>query len=289
MRVAVTGTTGRVGAALAKYLARRHEVISLPRGICDLADSTSLNAALEGLECDVFINPAGITSLEACEENPRMAMRVNSAAPGKIALWAAERGVRMIHFSTDYVFGGETPGLLGENAMPKPLSVYGRSKLAGEQAVLTHPGNLVLRVSWVFGPEKPAFVDQVFDAALAGKPLAAIGDKFSLPTCTTDLAEWVDGLIEAKAAGIIHACNPGEPVSWQGMAEFVVREMEKRGVIRERPPVTAQTLGEMAAFRAPRPRFTCMDTAKLATILGRPLRPWQVALAEHVALRCAAR
>lgn len=289
MRVAITGTTGRVGAALAKHLARRHELIPLPRTICDLADSDSLNAALAGLECDVFINPAGITSLEACEEDSRLAMRVNSAAPGKIALWAAERGVRVIQFSTDYVFGGETPGLLGEYATAKPLSVYGRSKLAGEQAVLTHPGNLVLRVSWVFGPEKPAFVDQVFDAALAGKPLAAIGDKFSLPTCTTDLAEWVEGLMDAKTEGIIHACNPGEPVSWQGMAEFIVREMVKRGVIRECPTVTAQTLEEMAAFRAPRPRFTCMDTAKLSTILGRPLRHWRDALAEHIALRCAAR
>lgn len=289
MRVAITGTTGRVGAALAKHLARRHEVIALPRTICDLADAASLNAALAGLECDVFINPAGITSLEACEEDSRLAMRVNSAAPGKIALWAAERGVRMIHFSTDYVFAGETPGLLGEYATARPLSVYGRSKLAGEQTVLTHPGHLVLRVSWVFGPEKPAFVDQVFDAALAGKPLAAIGDKFSLPTSTTDLAEWVERLIDTKVEGVIHACNPGEPVSWQGMAEFIVREMAKRGVIPECPQVTAQTLEETSAFRAPRPRFSCMDTAKLATLIGKPLRPWKDALAEHIALRCAAR
>ncbi len=103
MRVAVTGTTGRVGAALANHLAAHHEIIPLPRGICDLGDPDSLNTALDNLDCDVFINPAGLTSLETCEDDPRFAMRVNSAAPGKIALWAASRGVRMIHFSTDYV------------------------------------------------------------------------------------------------------------------------------------------------------------------------------------------
>lgn len=287
MRVAVTGTTGRVGAALAHHLASRHEVIPLPRAVCDLADSDSLNAALEALDCEVFINPAALTSLEACEDDPRLAMRVNSAAPGKIALWAASRGVRMIHFSTDYVFGGETTALLTEQVAPKPINVYGRSKLAGEHGVLTHPGNLVIRVSWVFGPEKPSFVDQIFDAALAGQPLAAVADKLSLPTFTTDLAGWVEGLLETDATGILHACNPGEPVSWHGLAEAVVREMTACGVLQQCPEVAELTLADMHAFRAARPRFTAMATGRLSTTLGRALRPWPEALAEHVRERCS--
>ncbi|HSP41624.1 MAG TPA: NAD(P)-dependent oxidoreductase, partial [Luteolibacter sp.] len=196
MRVAVTGTTGRVGAALASRLAEKHHVIPLPRSVCDLADAASLKAALDSLECDVFLNPAAITGLEACEDDPRLAMRVNSAAPGKIALWAAERGVRVIHFSTDYVFSGETTVACSETTPPAPVNAYGRSKLAGEHAVLAHPGNLVIRVSWVFGPEKPSFVDQIFDAALAGKPLAAVADKLSLPTSPADLAEWTEFLLD---------------------------------------------------------------------------------------------
>jgi dTDP-4-dehydrorhamnose reductase len=287
MRVAVTGTTGRVGAALAHHLARRHDVIPLPRATCDLADPESLKAALENLECDVLINPAGLTNLEACEDDPRLAMRVNSAAPGKIALWAASRGVRMIHFSTDYVFGGETTALLSEQAGPNPLSVYGRSKLAGEKAVLAHPGNLVIRVSWVFGPEKPSFIDHIFDAARTGQPLAAVEDKVSLPTFTTDLAEWTDGLIDHKASGIIHACNPGIPVNWHGMAEAVVREMTACGVIAECPDVTARKLHEMPDFRAARPRFTAMDTGRLSSLLGTALRPWPEAVANHVRSRCS--
>lgn len=286
MRVAITGTTGRVGAALVRHLADLHEVIPLPRSVCDLADADSLNGALAGLDCDVFINPAGLTSLEACEDDPRLAMRVNSAAPGKIALWAAARGVPMIHFSTDYVFDGETTMALSEGMPARPVNVYGRSKLAGEQAVLIHPGNLVLRVSWVFGPEKPSFIDQIFDAALAGRPLAAVADKLSLPTCTTDLAHWVSGLLEKKASGLLHACNPGEPVSWHGLAEAVVGEMHACGVIESCPEITALTLDGMPSFRAVRPRFTAMDPRRLANLLGWPLRPWLEAVREYVRGRC---
>lgn len=286
MRVAITGTTGRVGAALVKRLGSCHEVISLSRADCDLADSESLKTVLGDLDCDVFINPAAITSLEACEDDPRLAMRVNSAAPGKISLWAAERGVRMIHFSTDYVFDGECTIPLTEDMAARPVNAYGRSKLAGEHAVLAHPGNLVIRISWVLGPEKPSFVDQVFDDALAGRPLAAIADKLSLPVLTTDLARWTERLLETDASGILHACNPGEAVSWHGMARHVVQKMTECGVLKCRPEIAELTLAEMTSFRALRPRFTAMDTRRLSGILGEPLRTWPEALAEHVRNRC---
>jgi dTDP-4-dehydrorhamnose reductase len=286
MRVAVTGTTGRVGAALARHLAASHEVIPLPRNLCDLADPESLASALDGLDCDVFINPAGITGLESCEDDPRLAMRVNSAAPGKIALWAAAHGVRMIHFSTDYVFDGKSAGRRVEADPAAPINAYGRSKLAGERAVLTHPGHLVLRVSWVFGPEKPSFVDQVIATAQAGQPLAAVADKWSLPTATADLAGWVADLLETDASGVLHACNPGDPVSWHGMATAAIREMLACGAIGEAPEIGPETLAGMPAFRAERPRHTAMDSSRLADVLGKPLRPWPAALAEYVRGRC---
>jgi dTDP-4-dehydrorhamnose reductase len=287
MRVAITGITGRVGAALARQLAARHEILPLPRAACDFSDPESLTAALDSLECDVFLNPAALTGLEACEDDPRLAMRVNSAAPGKIALWAADRGIRMIHFSTDYVFGGDTTLPLTEEMAARPVNAYGRSKLAGEMAVLAHPGNLVLRVSWVFGPDKPSFVDQIFAAALAHQPLAAVADKLCLPTFTTDLARWVETLLDTDAQGILHACNPGPPVSWHGMAEFVIREMTACGLLDQCPLVAPLKLDEMPLFRATRPRFTVMGSGRLSGITG-GLRPWPEALAEHVRARCAA-
>jgi dTDP-4-dehydrorhamnose reductase len=286
MRIAVTGTGGRVGAALVRRFCERHEVVSLPRRDCDLAEPASLAAALDALQCDVFINPAGLTSLEDCENDPPAADRINARAPGEIARWAARRGVPVFHFSTDYVFSGELPGLRAEAESTAPLSVYGRSKLAGERAVLAFPGNCVVRVSWVFGPEKPSFVDAVFDDARAGRPLAAIADKFSRPTATGDLAGWLETLVEARATGIVHACNSGPPASWHDLATCVVRKMADCGCIDSAPEIARQKLAEISGFRAPRPRFTAMDTTRLAGFLGQPPRPWRDAVGEHVRARC---
>ena len=285
MRIAVTGTTGRVGAALANHFAERHEVIPLPRSVCDLADGKSVAAALEKLECDVLLNPAGITSLEDAEDDPARAMRVNAEAPAEIADWGAERGVPVFHFSTDYVFNSDVPRLFHEDDAAEPVSVYGLSKLTGERAVLARPGNCVIRVSWVFGPEKPSFVDRVFDDALAGKPLAAIADKFSRPLLTTDLAEWTEKLIAGKTTGIIHACHSGKPVSWHDMAVAVVEEMVSLGILSSVPPVQPQTLADMTAFRAARPRHSAMTTDRLTEILGHPPRHWRDALADYVRQR----
>jgi dTDP-4-dehydrorhamnose reductase len=285
MRIAVTGSTGRVGAALVKYFAKEHEVIPFPRMVCDLADAVSLARCLEGLECEVLLNPAGITSLEICEDDPLLAMRVNAEAPGEIAAWAAARGVKVFHFSTDYVFDGEVPGLRDETDLTGPVSVYGRSKLAGERAVLEWPGNCVVRVSWVFGRERASFIDQQFEAALAGRPLAAVADKFSLPLLTDDLCRWMECLIAQNTNGIIHACNSGEPISWYDLTVAVVKEMAGCGVLTSVPEVRRQTLAEMVAFRAERPRFTGLDTRRLAGILGEPPRAWREAVADYVRQR----
>ncbi|RYD21038.1 MAG: NAD(P)-dependent oxidoreductase [Verrucomicrobiaceae bacterium] len=288
MRVAVTGTTGRVGAALASHFASRHEVIALPRNICDLADPCSLASALERLECDVFLNPAGLTSLEMCEDDPALAMRVNATAAGEIAAWAAERGVPVFHFSTDYVFSGNGQGLRHEEDPTGAVSVYGSSKLAGEEAVLAFPGNCVIRVAWVFGPEKFSFIDRVFDDALAGLPLAAVSDKFSLPVLTTDLAAWTEKIVESKTTGIVQACQSGEPISWHDMALCALDEMVACGLLPEAPPVRKLTLSEMTSFRATRPRHTAMDTTRLTRILGHVPRPWQEAVKGYIRSRASA-
>ena len=286
MRIAVTGITGRVGKALARHFEAEHEVIPLPRATFDLA-SPGLRAALEELEFDLLLNPAGLTGLEQCEDDPPLARRVNAGAPAEMARFCQERGRKLLHFSTDYVFDGIRPGLRTEDDEAAPLSVYGRTKLEGEQAVLA-AGGTVMRVSWVFGPEKAAFPDQILERALAGQELSAVADKFSRLTFTADLSRWVAGWLEAGApAGCFHACNGGPLTSWHGIAAEVLGFLAGRGIAT--PPLKALRLDEMTAFRAPRPRHTGMDTAKLAKLLGEEPRDWREALREHLESRLISR
>ncbi len=284
MRVAITGTKGRVGRALADRLARDHEVIELPRNRLDLARSGG-ERVLADLDFDVLLNPAGLTGLEQCEDDPALAKQVNAIAPGAFA--HACHGKPMLHFSTDYVFDGRRPGLRMEDEPTSPLSVYGKTKAEGERGVL-EAGGTVMRVSWVFGPEKPAFPDQILARALAGQELEAVKDKFSLPAFTTDIAEWVACWMAKRCpAGVFHACNSGAPVSWHGIASEIVEFLAAKGI--GAPPVKALTLDEMTVFRAPRPRHTAMSTKRLEALLGAPPRDWREALHEHLESRLISR
>ncbi len=287
MRIAITGTTGRVGRALADRLALRHEVIELPHRSLDLA-APGCAGALADLDFDLLLNPAGMTGLEHCEDEPALARQVNAAAPGDLARACRLAGRKMLHFSTDYVFDGRTPGLRREEEATAPLSVYGTTKEEGERRVL-EDGGTVMRVSWVFGPEKPAFPDSIFDAALEGRPLAAVADKFSLPAYTPDICAWVEALVAAGLPpGVFHACNGGEVTSWHGIALEVVRFLQERADL---PPAEVEPLSMegMAAFRAPRPRHTAMATEKLAALPGGTPRDWREALREHLESRLISR
>jgi dTDP-4-dehydrorhamnose reductase len=277
MRLAITGTTGRVGRALADRLAACHEIVELPRTRLDLGVD-GCERVLETLDFDVLLNPAGLTSLEQCEDDPVLAHRVNADAPARLA--KACHGRPVLHFSTDYVFDGATPGLRHEDEVPSPLSVYGKTKAAGEAGVLA-AGGTVFRVSWVFGPEKPAFPDQIVAKALAGQEVAAVADKDSLPCFTPDLCDWVGGWLAAGCpGGIFHACQGGEPVSWHGMALEIVTLLSQKGIAV--PEVKALTMAGMTAFRAPRPRHTAMATDRLTDLLGKAPRDWRATLHEHV-------
>jgi dTDP-4-dehydrorhamnose reductase len=266
---------------LADYFAERHEVIELCRAEWELS-TLDFVARLRELDFDALLNPAANTSLEVCEDEPELARRVNAEAPVKMAAMCRESGRRILHFSTDYVLSGEVPGLHGEDSPIGPISVYGRTKADAERGVLEE-GGCVMRVSWVFGRERPAFPEQVMARALAGEALAAIADKTSLPVYTRDLAAWVEAVVESGFPNqIIHACNSGEPASWHDLAEEVVDFLLERGELKERPDVLAQSLADMAGFRAARPRHTAMATPRLSAILGNPPRCWREALREHL-------
>ncbi|MBB5351936.1 dTDP-4-dehydrorhamnose reductase [Haloferula luteola] len=280
MRVAVTGVTGRVGRALADRLGDRHAVQECPRRQWDLEDPNLAGKVAE-TDFELLLHPAAMSSLEECERDPERARRAHVG--GTRSLLGGLEGRPVLYFSTDYVLAGKAPGLKSEEAATAPLSVYARTKWEAEQCVL-EAGGTVMRVSWVFGPEKPAFPESVVKRALAGESLMAIDDKYSLPCSTADLALWVERWIEVGCpAGLFHACQSGPPVSWHGMAVELVEQLWKEGRLDRPVPVQKQSMAAMPGFVAQRPRHTAMATDKLAGMLGWAPRDWREVFRQDLA------
>lgn len=261
-----------------------HRVTGLARPDIDFCRPEEFGRVLDENPAEVVVNCTGLTSLEQCEDDPETARIVNATAPGVLARECAARGSLLIHFSTDYVFDGTIPGLRTEDEPARPLSAYGRSKREGEEAVAAaHPGHLIFRVSWVFGPDKPSFVDMILQRALGHDRVEAVADKESSPAYTHDIADWVGPFLGGTLpGGIYHACNAGT-CSWRELGQAAIDLAAGHGWPLRAKHVDAVTLAEMTAFRAVRPRFTAMDCSKLTAATGRAPRPWIEALRDYFA------
>ena len=167
MKLVVVGAGGRLGAALCRAYAAEHDVTGFSHRELDLGSRDAITTKIGPLEFDVLLNAAGLTNVDYCETHEEEAIQINAHAVRQMAEICAENGARMIHFSTDYVFDGEkkTPYLESDEA--KPVSIYGKSKLMGEWELLdVSPDNLAVRVSWVFGPDRPSFIDAILKRAM---------------------------------------------------------------------------------------------------------------------------
>lgn len=287
MRIAITGVTGRVGSGLVEHFAKDHEVVPLDRKALDLELVDELPKQLADVAFDVLINPAGMTLVDVCEEQSMRAWTVNAKAPGMLARICRERGARMIHFSTDYVFDGVTVGMKSEDEPADGLSIYGRSKRAGELAVMAeHPEAAIVRVSWVHGGNKPAFIDQICTKALRGEVMEAVADKWSMPTFMEELVVWIDRMLELPHfGGVWHCCQEGAPASWHDLAVCAVRLLHQQGRLTALPEVKPFCLNDLmrvGAFRALRPVHTAMRCERLVRDLEIHPTPWPEALAKYL-------
>jgi dTDP-4-dehydrorhamnose reductase len=280
-RIVIVGKRGRLGAALARGFAPRYDVIALGREELDLSAPVASQIALP--KFDTMLNCAAATNVDWCEQNPELAQRLNGEAAGELAEFCARRHARLIHVSTDYVFDGETPTPLTEEAVPNPINRYGRSKRKGELAVLAaSPDHLVVRVSWVFGPDRPSFIDQIIAQAQSEPAVAAVADKWSAPSYTLDIAQWLHPvLLERAAGGILHLCNTGS-CSWKEWAEVALAAARRLGLRVRAMEVAPLTLAGMKRFKASRPVHTVMATTKFQTLAGLQPRPWQEAVAAYI-------
>ena len=282
MKIVVLGAGGRLGAALAREYAAQHEVTGFTHAQLDLAQLDLLQSTLAPLPFDVLINAAALTNVDYCEDHRDEAMRLNAEAPRILAEICRAKGSRFIHVSTDYVFDGEKRSPYSEDEPAEPISVYGESKRAGEVQVMeANEQALVIRVSWVFGPDRPSFVDAILKKARTEAQVAAVADKFSTPTYTPDIAAMLRPLLDSPEGGILHLANRGA-CSWQEYAQWALDCCHKFGVPMQARTVGASSLGEMKNFVARRPVYTVLGTEKYERLTGTAPRDWREAVADYV-------
>lgn len=283
-RIVIIGSGGRLGAALVReWRALGDEVLGLNRELLDLADYRQIHDRLDALDFDVLVNCAAITNVDLCEREEELAFRVNSGAVAKLADVCARKRARCVHISTDYVFDGEKREPYTEDDEPNPISKYGASKLAGERGLhAVADKHLAVRVSWVFGPDRPSFIDQILQRASEHDRVEAIADKVSVPTFTLDAAKLLRPLVEdAGIDGVIHLCNTGE-CSWQEYGQHALDCAGAAGAPLRARMVEPLKLAEMAAFVARRPVYTPLSTANYTRLTGVTPRSWQAAVEEYV-------
>lgn len=291
-RAIILGAQGRLGTALLQAWSQAtsslglSSVIGLGRKEVDFSDPVAATKTLEAQclqEGDVIINCAAMTDVDGCETKRELATVINATTPGVLSQLAAEHEARFVQISTDYVFDGTLKRPYRETDIASPLSHYGASKLAGEEAVLSASSNhVVARVSWVFGPDRPSFVDQIIKRALTSDKAAAVHDKISSPSYTHDLTEWLAFFLKSEApGGIYHLCNSGH-CSWRDYGEYALKIASRYGLPVLTTTVAPLPLSEMTQFVAERPVNTALETTKFATLYGKLLRSWQEAVEEYV-------
>jgi dTDP-4-dehydrorhamnose reductase len=286
----VLGARGQLGSALVECLAARGVPCEARgSGELDVADAGALRRALAELRPAAVLNAAAYTDVDGCERDPARAEAVNARGPAALAALCAELGSRLLHVSTDYVFDGSASAPLRETDPVAPLSEYGRSKLAGERAVLAaSPGFVAVRTSWVFGRGKNfiasvrARAETVLRDPAAG-PLRVVDDQFGSPTYAEDLAPALVDLLDRGGRGLYHLANRGV-ASRLELARFALRALGAGLADLEIQPVKTVDF----PLPAQRPLYTVLDCSRAAA-RGVELRSWQDAVRAYLAAPVAPR
>jgi len=296
MKIVIVGSGGRLGAAVARQFREKCYVTTFDRAQLDLADEKQIRHKIDNLDFDILINTAAFTNVDLCEKERDQAFKINAEAPRVLAEIAREKKAKLIHFSTDYVFDGEKHEPYVEEDAARPISVYGESKRKGEENVLAvQDRHLVVRVSWVFGPDRPSFVDAIIKRARESEHVDAITDKFATPTYTLDIAQMLsqffgdwsrrapapDGPWAGRLQGILHFANAGE-CSWQEYAQHAIDCCHKFGLPLKAKTVAPFKLADMKSFVARRPVYSVLSTVKFTSFTAAPPRSWRDAVAEYV-------
>lgn len=277
--VLVLGARGMLGSDLCTALSGRCRLTAWDIEDLDITDHRAVFKAIAGLSPNEVINCAAFTDVDAAEEREAEAMAVNGEAPGHLAAACAAVGARLVHIGSDYVFNGEKASAYVEEDTPNPLGVYGRSKLAGEEAIRAAGGSAaVVRTQWLYGKGGRNFVDSILRLATEDgrKELRVVNDQFGRPTWSWELATALVKLLESDAEGTYHIAASGE-CSWFDVAAEIVQAC---GLAVK---VTAVSTSEFPR-PAPRPAYSVLDCSRAREELGIELRHWREALRDYLIL-----
>src|SRR5215475_9397597 len=283
MKIVILGAGGRLGAALIREYREKYDLAGFNHAQLDLANLHEVRKTLGAMDFDVLINAAAFTNVDACETERDRAFLINAEAPGILAEICNEKDAKLIHFSTDYVFDGEKRAPYTEEDQANPISFYGESKLVGERNVLAaENGHLVVRVSWVFGPDRPSFIDAMIKRAQQDENIDAVADKFSTPTYTGNIARMLPQFFDRDVqGGILHFANAGK-CSWQEYAQWALDCCRDAGIPLKARTVGALKLSDMANWVARRPVYSVLSTVKYIQLTGTAPRAWREAVADYI-------
>ena len=285
MKLLLLGKGGQVGWELQRSLAPLGEVVALDHDsqeyAADFSEPDALAETVLRVRPDVIVNAAAHTAVDKAESEPEFARKLNATAPGVVARAADRIGALLVHYSTDYVFDGSGSAPWTEEAATGPLSVYGLTKLEGEQLVAQHCArHLILRTSWVYAARGGNFAKTMLRLAKERERLTVIDDQFGAPTGAELLADVTahaigDILRDPSKAGLYHAVAGGE-TSWHGYARFVLEQAQKAGVEIKAGPDAVDAV-PTSAFPTParRPHNSRLDTRKLRSTFGLTLPDWR--------------
>jgi len=285
MKILLFGKTGQISWELVRSLAPLGEVVALDRVgneglVGDLADEAGLRATVAAVSPDIIVNAAAFVDFDRCESEPERAYLINAAAPKALAEEAATRGIWLVHYSTDYVYDGTGDHPWREDVRPAPISVYGRTKLAGDEAIqASNCRHLILRTQWVHSIRGDNFPRTMLRLAAERDSLKVVSDQIGAPTGADLVADVTAHLVrsvmktDGHPYGLYHLCAAGE-TSWHAYAGFVFEEARRLGKtlrVKEVVPISSADWPSPAV----RPLNSRLDTARLRTDFRLHLPDWK--------------
>lgn len=289
MNILLTGSGGMLGSDLLDELVKRGHMVRSPRKVdYDLTVSHNIDRIRKqdfGM-FDWIINCAAYTAVDAAENDRMAAMHVNSVLPGSLGIAAQGCGARVLHVSTDFVFDGRSSTPYREDSATGPQSVYGMSKLMGEENLIKEaPDSVIVRTSWLFGPNGRSFPRTMIELFRQGKELKVVGDQVGKPTYTRDLAKLISDMAEGRvASGIYHAAGPTVSTWWDFAVMAIATDVAaKGGDFKGVKDKIARITTADYPTPARRPAYSVLDTSKIESLGYLPMRPLTEALIEFVA------